>query len=130
MYITIQRKIYTSNSTIGDLFVNGRFQCYTLEDVVRPYKISGETAIPSGQYQVVITYSQAFDSYLPLLLNVPNFEGVRIHTGNNKAHTRGCILVGNTQGNDIIGSSRDAFNSLFKKMSQIGSSESIVLTIE
>jgi hypothetical protein len=53
---------------------------------------------------------------LPILMNVPNFEGVRIHPGNSNHDTEGCILVGTTRSVDFIGNSRKAFNKLFAKM--------------
>lgn len=129
MEILVKRLICNDVCTMGEMYINGALQCYTLEDVVRSYKIPGQTAIPAGRYKVVVTYSPAFDAYLPLLLNVPNFEGVRIHTGNTADHTRGCILVGGTQGNNFVGLSRDAFKSLFKRLDQVASSEEIAITI-
>ncbi len=68
--------------TIGELYHNDKFICYTLEDKVRPIKIYGETAIPYGTYKVIVNHSQRFNQLMPLLLNVPNFEGIRVHMGN------------------------------------------------
>ena len=98
------------------LFIDGEFFCYTLEDVVREQKIYGKTAIPYGKYEVVITYSPRFQKNMPLLKNVPNFEGVRIHTGNTANDTEGCILVGKSKGYDFIGGSRNAFNELMERI--------------
>lgn len=116
MELLLKRLHKTSNSTIGELYVNGVFECYTLEDVERVVKIKNETAIPKGKYKVVITYSNRFKRDLPLLLNVPNFEGVRIHSGNTNHDTEGCILVGLTRSKDFIGNSRKAFAKLFDKL--------------
>ena len=104
--------------TIGKLFVDGVFECYTLEDVVRPEgeKVFGETAIPYGEYDVTITYSPHFQRDLPLLLSVPNFEGVRIHPGNTAADTEGCLLVGESRDSTSIHNSRAAFDALFPKI--------------
>lgn len=116
MQITIKRLYKTDISTIGELLVDGVFECYTLEDVERQVKIKGETAIPKGTYNVIINQSNRFKRLLPLLLNVPNFEGVRIHSGNSNHDTEGCILVGKSRNKNYIGQSRKAFEKLFKKM--------------
>lgn len=80
--------------TIGDLYVNGKWFCNTLEDVVRETKIPNETAIPSGTYKVIVNMSPRFKRLLPRLLNVPGFDGILIHRGNTPSDTSGCILVG------------------------------------
>lgn len=56
MELKLVRREFTNDSTIGELFVNGKFECFTLEDKVRPVKIKGMTAIPVGAYEVVITF--------------------------------------------------------------------------
>jgi hypothetical protein len=106
----------TDISTIGELYIDGVFQCYTLEDIERDVKIKSETAIAKGKYKVMITMSNRFKRYMPLLLNVPNFQGVRIHAGNTNHDTEGCILVGQTRSKDFIGQSRKAYEKLFKKL--------------
>jgi hypothetical protein len=116
MKIEIKRLYKTENSTIGELKVDGKFECYTLEDKERDVKIKGETAISKGTYKVIINQSNRFKKLLPLLLNVPNFEGVRIHPGNSNHDTEGCILVGQSISKDYISKSRKAFEKLFKKM--------------
>jgi hypothetical protein len=116
MLITVKRLYKGENSIIGELSIDGVFECFTLEDLERPVKIKGETAIPKGTYKVIINQSRRFKRLLPLLLNVPNFEGVRIHPGNTNHDTEGCILVGKTRSKEYIGQSRKAFDKLFKKM--------------
>lgn len=127
MELLLKRKIKSKFSTIGELFVNGVFECYTLEDVEREVKIPAETAIAKGTYRIVVTPSNRFKRDLPLLLKVPNFEGVRIHSGNNNHNTEGCILVGQTKDVDYIGQSRFAFEKLFDK---IKSAKKVTLKIE
>jgi len=127
MKIQIKRLHKTDKSTIGELTINGKFECYTLEDIERDVKIKSETAISKGTYKVIINQSNRFKRLMPLLLNVPNFEGVRIHAGNTNHDTEGCILVGRTRSIDFIGQSRKAYDSLFKKMQD--SKEEISLTI-
>jgi hypothetical protein len=116
MLITVKRLYRGDNSVIGELSIDGIFECFTLEDLERPVKIKGETAIPKGTYKVIINESNRFKRLLPLLLNVPGFEGVRIHSGNTNHNTEGCILVGQSRNKDFIGQSRKAFEKLFKKM--------------
>lgn len=127
--LRIRRSEFSEESTIGELSVNGQFECYTLEDKVRPVKIMGKTAIPAGRYEVVINFSQRFQKPLPLLLNVPNFEGVRIHPGNVATNTEGCILVGETKRENFVGQSRVAFNRLFPKMKAAARTEKIFIEI-
>lgn len=132
MKLLLEREIFTDKSTIGKLYIDGKYQCYTLEDKVRgeDEKIYGKTAIPAGKYSVIINMSNRFKVLMPLLLKVPGFEGVRIHSGNTDADTEGCILVGLNRADDFVGQSRIAFNMIFKKM-QIAqhSDEQIEITI-
>src|SRR6478736_9414023 len=100
MKLTLRREPSTTKSTPGKLYVDSIFECYTLEDVVRPAKIYGQTAIPAGTYKVIINMSNRFKRLLPLLLNVPDYEGVRIHPGNTDKDTDGCILPGVTRSVD------------------------------
>lgn len=116
MKIQIKRLHKTENSTIGEMTIDGKFECYTLEDKERDVKIKCETAIPKGTYKVIINQSNRFKKLMPLLLNVPNFEGVRIHPGNSNHDTEGCILVGQSRSVDYITKSRKAYEILFAKM--------------
>jgi len=116
MKLEIKRLHRTENSTIGELTIDGKFECFTLEDKERDIKIKGETAIPKGTYKVIINQSNRFKRLLPLLIDVKDFEGVRIHAGNSNHDTEGCILVGRTRSKDFIGQSRKAYDSLFAKM--------------
>lgn len=133
MKLKVTRQQFEPECTIGALTVNGFAQCYTLEDVVRPTgepKVFGQTAIPTGTYKVIITFSPHFQRDLPLLLNVPNFEGVRIHPGNTAADTEGCILVGVDRLADSIGHSRIAFDALFPKIQQaIAAGEEVTIEV-
>lgn len=112
----------TDKSTISELYVDGVKECYVLEDTVREVKIKGLTAIPAGVYKVIVTKSERFsrmaghDVYLPLLLNVPGFEGIRIHSGNKPDDTDGCLLPGTVIGTDSVGNSRTAFINLNNKI--------------
>ena len=118
MTLTMRRKHLTPQSTISTLDVDGVFECWILEDVVRApgVKVAGKTAIPAGRYEVVVTFSNRFQRMLPLLLRVPMFEGIRIHPGNTAADTEGCLLPGITRAVDYVGNSRMAFDKLFAKI--------------
>lgn len=141
MEIIVQRETYTNDSTIGTLTYGGS-KCYTLEDKVRDVnkdgdlndigeaKVYGETAIPAGRYQVAFTFSNRFKKYLPLLINVAGFEGIRIHPGNKKADTHGCILLGNTKGADMIGESRVATASFISWLQKVIKTEKVFITIK
>ncbi len=101
MELTLTRTEKTKDYTTGRLDIDGTYFCDTLEPTWRSlgpgrpgHKIAGRTAIPDGRYPVVVTYSPRFGRWLPLLLHVPQFEGIRIHAGNTPDDTAGCILVG------------------------------------
>lgn len=121
MRLKLIRQDFTATSTIGSLYVNGIFACFILEDTTRPEtdpKIFGKTSIPYGTYGIVVTKSNRFskmaghDVYLPLLLNVPCYEGVRIHTGNRPEDTEGCLLPGTVKSANTVSNSRTAFIQL------------------
>lgn len=128
MKLELKRTDKQKDCTIGELYVDGKFECYTLEDVVRDngQKVNGATAIPPGKYDLVINFSNRFQKLLPLLLNVPNFEGVRIHTGNTSQDTEGCVLVGRVKSGNTISESKLAFAHLFP---QLQAAKSITITI-
>ncbi len=124
MNLRLIREPSRLGATMGVLFVDGRFECFVLEDSIRErpgvpvedWKVPGDTAIPAGRYQVVITQSPRFGRRLPLLLDVPGFEGIRIHAGNRSADTEGCILPGRSRGDGMVMESRMAFERLYEQI--------------
>ena len=117
MKLVLQRKVVSEVSTIGELSIDGKFECYTLEDVVRTGpKVPGKTAIPAGDYKVIIDKSTRFKRDMPHVLDVPGFDGVRIHSGNTDADTEGCPLLGRTKGKDFVGESKLAFDAFIPKL--------------
>lgn len=129
MQLELKRQKFTDSSTIGELSVNGAFECWTLEDTVRKTKIAGITAIPQGRYEVVVTFSNRFQKPMPLLIGVPGFEGIRIHSGNCCEDTEGCLLVGRTKGPNFVGESRLAFTSLFKAIQAAIKKEKVFINV-
>lgn len=117
--LKVNRNVFNNKCTLGEMLINGVFHCYTLEDVVRPdgVKVYGQTAIPKGKYKVIISHSNRFNKDLPLLLNVPQFEGIRIHGGNTDKDTLGCILLGaHSNGIDTISICAGVLQSLIEKI--------------
>jgi len=131
--LVLDRVWYTKYSTIGELSIDGKFECYILEDYDRlrhnRRKKHGETAIPRGTYEVRLTYSSRFKKTLPLLISVPRFRGIRIHAGNTAKDTEGCLLPGTTRSENSVGQSKRAFNKLFKKLEK-AKRENKQITIE
>ena len=120
MRIKLKRFYFNEKCTIGYLSIDEVFECFTLEDKVREpgEKISGKTAIPNGRYKLIINHSPKYDKEMPILLDVPMFSGIRIHSGNVADDTAGCILVGQIASiaNNEVLNSRLAYDFLFEKL--------------
>lgn len=153
MQLTLERKWKKDAYTIGKLYVNGEFFSNTLEDKdrgltssmtleeINKKKIYGQTAIPSGTYEVKMTYSNRFNSRVwgkkyggkvPELLNVKGFGGVRIHPFNRASESLGCIAVGK---NSITGAVTNSTQYYYKLLDNfiipaIKKREKITLTIK
>lgn len=125
MELILKRTRFRDTITTGQLYVDGAYFCFTLEDKVREpkdgykkvedWKIKGETAIPSGLYQLILEFSPKFGGDTPTILKVPGFEGIRIHAGNTQFDTEGCIIVGYKVRDDgiiIPGTTRICVNDL------------------
>jgi hypothetical protein len=135
MQLKLNRIFKTNTFTIGELYINEKYVTDTLEDRVRPEgeKVYGKTAIPEGTYEVKLTHSPRFKKILPEILNVPNFSGIRIHTGNSSKDTEGCILVGTWDGEkeDWVGSSKIAFDELMTLLEEAtNNKEKITITVK
>ena len=133
MRLELVRLYKKPNYTIGKLYIDGEYFCDTLEDAVREVKIPHQTAIPEGTYRVTLNivspkYSQrkSYDwcgGRLPRLLNVPNYDGILIHSGNTIEHTSGCILVGENKEVGKVLNSMATLKRLYKKMKENGDNE-------
>ena len=136
MELTLTRIAKKKTYTIGRLAIDGEYFCDTLEPTWRDYahggrKIAGRSAIPEGRYAVVISWSPKFRKWLPILLGVPNFSGIRIHAGNTADDTEGCILVGQ---NRIVGNVLDSALWLYRLKQRITEAkdrdEAVWITVE
>lgn len=140
MKIELHRKWRKKGYSIGILYIDGQRICETLEDQdrglsedmslseIKRIKVKGETAIPLGCYQVAWSYSPRFKKNLPLLIGVPGFEGIRIHSGNKAKDTEGCILGGRNTEVGTVTNSRywtGKVNSLIEKAVKAGKSVTI-----
>lgn len=131
--LTLTRIAKRADYTIGRLEdENGVKICDTLEPTWRDYKggelkVPRKSAVPEGTYPVVVTKSKKFGKYLPLLVGVPGFEGIRIHSGNTNKDTDGCILVGQNLEKGKVLMSRITLERLMKL---IENEKRVFLTIE
>lgn len=113
MKLTVIRNPSDAGATIGKLFIDGVFACWTLEDEVREvpgqpvseWKVKGATAIPAGTYRVTLENSARFGPDTMTINDVPGFEYIRIHPGNTAADTEGCLLLG------LLAKAREVFQS-------------------
>ena len=128
MNIQVERYIFTPISTVSRVYLDGVREFYCLEDTSRGLnsqdplteilakKVPAQTAIPTGLYEVIIDDSARFERPMPHILNVPGFDGIRIHAGNTAKDTEGCLLLGMSFGIDFVGESRKAFESFFARL--------------
>lgn len=140
MKLLLKRIAKKEKYTIGNLYVDGKFFCNTLEDKdrglnsqmsleeIKNKKVYGETAIPTGTYKIDMNtvsssfknraWAKHYNGKIPRLLNVPGYSGVLIHPGNDQNDTLGCILVGrNTQVGKVL-DSQNTFHSLMKMLAK------------
>ena len=147
MKLDVVRTQFGKDATNGMLFIDGVFECYTLEDEIRDVKVYGETAIPEGTYPVEFRkeggfhqrysarYKNAHYGMLEIK-NIPNFKWVLFHSGNTDENSAGCVLVGDTQQDldvskdGFIGSSRNAYKKMYDKIAvPMVNGEKVTVTI-
>ena len=122
MLLTLIRDTFTPAETLGKLLIDGKLFCDTLEPPTVPNAQHPKGAIPEGWYKIQVTRSPKFGRLLPLLYYVPGFDGIRIHAGNNRDHTSGCILVGERSerlGTPTLYSSRCTEESLTQQLIKV-----------
>lgn len=141
MKLTLKRIALRSTYTIGRLYVDGNYFCDTLEDAVRDLnkngkfdngekKVYAKTAIPYGTYEIKWTYSPRFKKYTPQLMNVPSFEGIRIHSGNSNTDTEGCLLLGENKKVGMVLNSRATINKFYPIIKEACSNGKVTIEIK
>lgn len=130
MKLLLKRYPSISNYTEGKLYINGVYFCDTLENKdrgldqsmseieIQKKKIYGESAIPSGEYKVILCQSPRFKKILPRIMKVKGFEGILIHNGNTTKDTKGCILIGTKSFGGALKDSRKALDALMEKLKE------------
>lgn len=133
MELLLQRNSHDDNSSLGSLSIDGRPECYVVEDEPRLKKVKGETRIPAGRYEIKLKPASRFDARMTAkygatwhrgmlwLQNVPGFEFILIHTGNTEKDTEGCLIVGrnkvpNGKGGGSVSGSAIAYEALYPKV--------------
>lgn len=150
MKLVLKRINNQDNYCEGKLYIDGIYQCDVIEDVdrgltsemsvteIQSKKVYGETAIPKGTYQITLdvvspkfkdrSWATFCEGKLPRLLDVPGFEGVLIHTGNEASNSLGCLLVGQKTKDGWVSNSTQTFKDFYYKLKQ--ATDQITITIE
>jgi hypothetical protein len=130
------KRFYTSNvDTLGVLSINGIFSAFVIEDTKHDIKIPGQTRIPSGKYEIKLTFSPRFGKNMLEIMNVPGYSGIRIHTGNVNEDTEGCLLIGNVcrfhnDGESRIDESTLAYNRIYPIITNALTTEQVFIEID
>lgn len=141
MKLTLKRIALRPTYTIGKLYIDDIYFCDTIEDTVRDLnkngkfdngekKVHSKTAIPYGIYEIKWTYSPRFKKYTPQLINVPSFEGIRIHAGNTSADTEGCLILGKNKQVGKVLNSRDTINKFYPIIKEACSNGKVTIEIK
>lgn len=141
MKLTLKRIALRPTYTIGKLYIDDAYFCDTLEDTVRDTnksgkfdngekKVKGKTAIPYGTYEIKWTYSPRFKKYTPQLMNVPSFEGIRVHAGNTSADTEGCLILGENKQVGKVLNSRATINKFYQIIKEACSNGKVTIEIK
>lgn len=141
MKLTLKRIALRPTYTIGKLYIDDVYFCDTIEDTVRDLnkngkfdngekKVHSKTAIPYGIYEIKWTYSPRFKKYTPQLMNVPSFEGIRIHAGNTSADTEGCLILGKNKYVGKVINSRDTINKFYPIIKEACSNGKVTIEIK
>jgi hypothetical protein len=139
MKLTLKRIARRPTYTIGKLYVDGVYFCDTIEDTdrglrqdmplaeIKRIKVYGETAIPIGEYRIIVNMSPTKKRLLPRLLDVLGFDGILIHRGNTAKDSLGCILVGE---NKVVGKVINSTGYELKLVELLKAEEDVTIGIE
>ena len=141
MKLTLKRIALRPTYTIGKLNIDDVYFCDTIEDTVRDLnkngkfdngekKVHSKTAIPYGTYEIKWTYSPRFKKYTPQLMNVPSFEGIRVHAGNTSADTEGCLILGENKQVGKVLNSRATINKFYPIIKKACSNGRVTIEIK
>ncbi len=141
MKLTLKRIALRPTYTIVKLYIDDVYFCDTIEDTVRDLnkngkfdngekKVHSKTAIPYGTYEIKWTYSPRFKKYTPQLMNVPSFEGIRIHAGNTSADTEGCLILGKNKQVGKVLNSRATINKFYPIIKNACSNGKVTIEIK
>ena len=142
MNILLKRIAKKETYTIGKLYIDNVYFCDTIEDKdrglnqnmpindIKKKKVYGETAIPTGTYSLIIDYSNRFKRRMAHILNVPGYEGIRIHTGNTAKDSLGCIIVGKNKVVGKVVESKITYDKLFPLLEKAYKEDKINITIQ
>ena len=141
MKLTLKRIALRPTYTIGKLYIDDVYFCDTIEDAVRDInkngkfdngekKVHSKTAIPYGTYEIKWTYSPRFKKYTPQLINVPSFDGIRIHAGNTSADTEGCLILGENKQVGKVLNSRATINKFYPIIKEACSNGKVTIEIK
>lgn len=139
MQIMLTRNWKKPDYTIGRIFINNAFFCNSMEDTdrglrqdmpldeIKRLKVYGKTAIPTGTYTIMMTYSPKYKKKMPQVMKVPGFEGIRIHPGNGPEDTLGCILPGDNKVKGRVINSTIRFNQFVSMLEGAGGTARLVI---
>lgn len=111
--VVLERFAFRDKYVIGRLYIGNIFFCHTLEPQLG-YSGSSKGCIPAGVYKMAMSWSPKFQKMLPILFDVPNFQGIRIHSGNSSKDTHGCILLGDNTSTGLVLNSAARVNEFIR----------------
>ena len=139
MQVLLTRNWKKPDYTIGRIFVNNAFFSNSMEPTdrglrqdmplaeIKRLKIKNKTAIPTGTYKVMMTWSAKYQKKMPEIMKVPGFDGVRIHPGNYPKDTKGCVLPGENSVRGMVVNSTKYFNQFVSMLEGAGGVATIVI---